>query len=1504
MTGQSRPQEERRYRSRPRCGAGRAVVVCALMLYLLCGLGERVAGQEGTGSASGTSPGVSFGTIRLNISWNTATPEAWSGEITLDEGSFQNTTTLSNDATGSAAFQCNEQQSGKIRFKTITDTLFIGVQTTVSASLNSNLNIRLTNPRWEGQIVRTVALKTVLDKPFFLPFDDQENGLIIERAPGDELPVIFSKERVREGRTERVPCTMVFEPSEQVLLSVFPRLYSAGEQPLLLCAELYAAGNERSLWNQTIEIKDRTQRRYDFNMTIPEVDGAFAVHLTLTQKKQGFSLLPGQKETRQGTVYARRVVEGVVVGNQPAFAQSLKRNEEPFDLRNGLLETIDPTNPAWWKVFSRNSVFQSGNKTTTQEDRRPAGEKFRVLGQMSGAAGVDFLNTWKWGGLQLRLTPIKWGKGWGQWGDLWQGGLGSGDLVPYDQKSAQFSSFVRLNPGRDGEVTWESYTIPVREPGKPHLLEVEYLSGVPQSLGVSIIEPSVWGGIFPRSLDTGIEVSDDPLSDAMPGRVLSHRILFWPRTKTPMIVVTNRSREHAAVFGRLRLYRAKEEIAESPLASRGRTFSALMTKPYLADQFSAARVQSPVGAAGSENWGTFHQAITRMSEYLRIAGYDSLILGVAADGSALYPSSLLSPSPRFDSGVFLQQGEDPQRKDVVEFIARVFDAQGLALTPLVSFNTPVPRLEEYYQEQIRKDSTLESQLEGIRPIGPEGRLLIDSRRTSAGTGPYYNLLHPLVQEFMLAAVNELVSRYASHPCLKGVAIELSADTWAQLSDDIYYGMDDTTLARFIKETNLVQKLRARQDIPLEEFLTASGPGRYRVRAQFIKDWCRDDWIAWRCTTVHRFYQQMKNIVASRRGDLRVTLLGTDMLAGPVSQTILYPNMTKSANVREAFLGIGMNPDLYTNDDGLVLVRPGRLSASESLCDNIDAFELASARCAALFTREESCESAGFFHKTDPKNLPKFDAECPFQPAVTQIATIALPNDYDNRRRFINQLALADTASFIDGGEMLPMGQEDSLFDFISVFRAIPALNFTAWSPGGDAEASAEKDSGKVGVSLQPVLIRTARTADETWVCIINNAPFHTGLTLRVDYRKGTKFEVIRSGVSSDSPLERPENLTWTLSLRPYDLVALRLTDPQATLGKAEVKRPEEICGPNGTLATEVRNYINRALVARSGLTCPLRNSDFEESIAAVVPEVTTDEPQEKAKSRRTLELPGMTLLKNPFQGAPLAPVPVSGSAESNGQSLAGAFTPGDTIPGWRRFGDPLFQAIIDTEVRKNGQRSLKLSAHSAGGGIISQPIEVPATGRLCLSLALGLQKDATSCPLRVCLTGRLRGEPWQRQVLLGPTVAQRLQAAREAGTTFENDLFWTSDVILFDRLPLSGLEELSLRFDMPENGTLWLDDLRLYKLALADSEQKELMRLINTAEYRISKDKVCDSMALLAGYWPQLLKKEIPADSPLLTANAAKVANRQEAGTESTPDPATSEPKKEAKSLMDRLLFR
>ncbi len=131
-----------------------------------------------------------------------------------------------------------------------------------------------------------------------------------------------------------------------------------------------------------------------------------------------------------------------------------------------------------------------------------------------------------------------------------KGPLGNGEAARWEHPT--LGAFIQLGSGkRNGQVAWEAYPLPLNQPGQPHIVEVEYPGNVPQTLGLSILEPNAAGAVTPISLDSGVVVTDEEADGE--ARLLKHRIIFWPRTKSPLLLVTNRRDGGRSVYGKIRV---------------------------------------------------------------------------------------------------------------------------------------------------------------------------------------------------------------------------------------------------------------------------------------------------------------------------------------------------------------------------------------------------------------------------------------------------------------------------------------------------------------------------------------------------------------------------------------------------------------------------------------------------------------------------------------------------------------------------------------------------------------------------------------------------------------------------------------------------------------------------------------------------------------------------------------------------------------------------------------
>jgi hypothetical protein len=728
---------------------------------------------------------------------------------------------------------------------------------------------------------------------------------------------------------------------------------------------------------------------------------------------------------------------------------------------------------------------------------------------------------------------------------LWKGPLGNGHVSVV--RHPTLGPVVQLTAPRDkGDVPWEAYTLPIDEPGQPYILEVDYPSDVPQTMGISIVEPNAAGAVLPIGIDSGIDQAEEVTGMIGPPQWNRHRLIFWPRTKAPLVLITNRRDREPAVYGKLRVYAVGEHL---PRAFPGqgqpeRLLAAYLDRPLFPENFSASEAQGPMSDLGVDDWVTFYEGGTRLVEYLNYVGFNGLMVGVLADGSTIYPSQLLEPTPRYDTGVFFETGQDPMRKDVLEMLLRLFDRERLQLIPALEFGAPLPQLEAL----VRRGGP---EVVGLQWIGPEGQTWQEAYPPQRGMAPYYNVLDPRVQEAMLAVVHELAARYGRHPSFGGLSLQLSAYGYAQLPGPDW-GLDDATIARFEQMTRI--------RVPGE------GPGRFAERARFLTGERAGEWLEWRADQLSRFYRRVQAEVTAARPGTRLYLAGAHLFGGQENERLLQPALSKRLSMTESLLRMGIDARRYGSTKEIVLLRPERIAPRWSLGAQAVNLEIKQMPDVDRYFQELPEQGSLFFHKPQEIRLASFDAKSPFKPTYTWLATQAVPAGAQNRRRFVHSLATLDAQAIFDGGWELPLGQEDALRRLVAVYRRLPAIRFQRLTdqPGTS--------------STQPVTIRYGTSGSSTYVYLVNDAPFASTVRLELAAGATCRLEEL-SGLREVPPLAPGSggNTSWTVELGAYDLVGVRLSAPDVRLARAQVSWPNEV---QAALEARIGELGNRAAVLR------------------------------------------------------------------------------------------------------------------------------------------------------------------------------------------------------------------------------------------------------------------------------------------------------------------------------------
>lgn len=1041
------------------------------------------------------SPVVAADEFRLRISWGGQAARTWQGSIWISEGELSEPAPLGIEADEPGSMWLDE---GQLLIRQRSPRSYDGVDLLVRAPRTARLAVQLSaagdHPadRWIE-----APIETILSEGFSAELDAKGSRLLINRRPGDLIPVQFDRQ------------WLVFAPGERFVIEVTTsRLGAPHGARVRFMIDLKDPRAEKSIWqseaqplwkSETTVAAGEEPLPIEVPLDVPE--GVYEVTILATQP--GWLPLPQSVDASLADKrsYGLRKIQLVVVDPQRPTVPTGVLDDQTLKV----VEEIDPASPRWWERLSK-------------------------VPQLP------------------RLQR------------LWKGPLGNQRSRVVDHP---LGPLVRMEPSADKkDISWEAYTIPIKEAGKPHVLEVQYPSDHPQTLGISIIEPNAAGAAVLSSLDGGVDLFEEVVGDGQPSQWSRHRILFWPKSKTPLVLITNRREAEPALFGKIRVLEVQGPLPRAhPVGdpATARLVAAYLDRPLFPDNFSAHEVLVPPSQLGMHDWRTFYQGGTRLIEYLNHVGYGGLILSVYADGSTIYPSRLLEPTTRYDTGEFLTTGQDPVRKDVLEMVFRLFDREGLKLIPALEFAAPLPGIEAL----LRRGGP---EAEGLVWIGPDGRSWTETHAPRAGLAPYYNVLDPRVQEAMLEVVRELVGRYSAHRSFAGLAVQLSADGFAQLPGPAW-GLDDATIARFQKATGTELQ---------------TGEDRFAERARRLASPRPDpQWLAWRAEQLTAFYRQVHKEITAQRPDTRVYLAGARMFENEELKQLLRPSLPYRTTLKQAMLHVGIDPGLLAEPGGPVLLYGQTVLPRGSLNGQAVPLEL------ERMIQSESTDNglrAGvlFYHQPQEAVLPSFDKQSPFQPSLTRLSMESVPSGAQNRRRFVRALAQFDPLVTVDGSLRLPLGQEDALRDLVALYRRLPDAHFQ--------RLPAASSDGPAG----PVTVRYLQRPDATYVYLVNEAAFPVTARVRLDVPAGCRIEEL-TGMRRVAALAADEKGTyWDVELQGYDALGAWLSSPRARVQSAKARWAPSI---DRALAARVADLENRhRALFRPPQWGPLQNAGFEAEV--------------------------------------------------------------------------------------------------------------------------------------------------------------------------------------------------------------------------------------------------------------------------------------------------------------------
>jgi hypothetical protein len=659
--------------------------------------------------------------------------------------------------------------------------------------------------------------------------------------------------------------------------------------------------------------------------------------------------------------------------------------------------------------------------------------------------------------------------------------------------------FVELPAATDDECPWQAYSLPLEAVGVPHLLEIDYPADQEQDLSINIVEPN--GGGIVDGIQNGAHVYVEDLGRSEQTHKQTQRLVFWPKTQAPLLVVSNQHRAALAHFGQIRVLKRSGSLnSDGPTSpANKRLIAAYIARPLLAESVNATEAFEPfansIGTKNVDDLQTFYESAVRLADYAHHAEFNSAVVTVLADGSSIFPSSHLLVTPRYNTG---RAADRCQEVDGLELMLQVFDRERLTFIPALEFATPIPELEE-----LRRVG--DSQSTGVELIGPDGQTWLQSIGTRSGSAPYYNILNPRVQQVMLGVVQEIVDRCGAHSAFGGLAVQLTSNGFSQLPP-LEWGLDDATIARFTHDTGIQ--------------IAASGTNRFAERQAALAGPQSDVWRSWRAAQVADFYARVAAIVDTK-GQRKLILTTDKIFDHPALRQKVRPNLLAGDRVGDTLIDVGIDRQRLERIPGVLLCPTRYVEPTSPLPDRAADLEINAAfsRWGSQLNSTAKC-GVVLYHRASSIQLSNFAASAPFRVADDmRITSEPTPSDAAARQPYLRAIVQGNPAVIIDGGDLLPTAEDGLVSDLRRVLRQLPL--------------SAQADE----IAKQSVVVRTYTTPEQTVILVINTAPWRVDAQVTMDGAQPTTLEPLLDSAKVVSvPAGRQP---WNVSLAPYDLQAYR-----------------------------------------------------------------------------------------------------------------------------------------------------------------------------------------------------------------------------------------------------------------------------------------------------------------------------------------------------------------------------
>jgi hypothetical protein len=147
------------------------------------------------------------------------------------------------------------------------------------------------------------------------------------------------------------------------------------------------------------------------------------------------------------------------------------------------------------------------------------------------------------------------------------------------------------------------------------------------------------------------------------------------------------------------------------------------------------------------------------------------------------------------------------------------------------------------------------------------------------------------------------------------------------------------------------------------------------------------------------------------------------------------------------------------------------------------------------------------------------------------------------------------------------------------------------------------------------------------------------------------------------------------------------------------------------------------------------------------------------------------------------------------------------------------------------------------------------------------------------MEGKLDGQVYYKRLNVGAKEREGDPTPQPLSTE------WKTYEMALPSLPVSGLTELRVGFDLMGDGEVWIDDVQVFDLWLQSSEVDELLKSAAAARWQVEQGRLNECRLFTEDYWPSFLRRHVQVSDARQLAPAQR---REAAPTLGAADPAAA----------------